>query len=284
VVAYTYDSRTSGVSIGAFSQAGGSKNLEAEARAFTSTLSPHQQRLFYSARPPTERLQRIFGVEPPARTSLEVLRAGPVYVADALGIRGHNPDGRGCVLSAPSEGPYPLPPRLRGALDRLALHMAAAFRLRERCLRVGLADAEAVFSAKGRIDHLEGPAAHHRASLLDAVGKRLQGHQLRRERPEQALDLWRALFEGRWSIVDHVDTDGKRFILARRNEVALTKQLALDDRERVVLLYASWGHSNKLISYETGFPSSTVSALLRRGLRKLRLRSRSDLVGMFTST
>jgi DNA-binding CsgD family transcriptional regulator len=133
------------------------------------------------------------------------------------------------------------------------------------------------------VEHLEDPAASSTTSLIDAVGKRLHAQRLRQEQPERALDLWWALFDGRWSIVDHVDTDGKRFILARRNEVSLTKQLALSHSERLVLHYASWGHSNKLISYETGFASSTVSGMLRRALRKVGVRSRADLIGMFSS-
>jgi DNA-binding NarL/FixJ family response regulator len=46
-------------------------------------------------------------------------------------------------------------------------------------------------------------------------------------------------------------------------------------------LYASWGHSGKLMAYEIGVSEAAVSSLLASVLRKLRLRSRADLVGLF---
>lgn len=75
------------------------------------------------------------------------------------------------------------------------------------------------------------------------------GAALRRTSPEEALDLWQALFEGRWSIVEQVESDGKRVILARRNEPGVSDPRSLTPGERDVLAYAALGHSNKYVAF-----------------------------------
>jgi DNA-binding CsgD family transcriptional regulator len=49
-------------------------------------------------------------------------------------------------------------------------------------------------------------------------------------------------------------------------------------REAQVARGAALGHSNKLIAYELGLATSTVSTLLARAIRKLRLHSRGALI------
>jgi DNA-binding CsgD family transcriptional regulator len=286
VMAYNYDaSGRGGVQLGAMAQAGGEMDLQAKGRAFAASLTPDQVRPFYSASPPTEVLRNLFRPGPPTAVSLaaslEILEKGPAVVMDAIGIRGHNPDARGCVITAASTGPYRIPPRTRASLDRVASHIAAAHRLRRRQASLEpLARAEAIFSAKGRLEHVA-DAASPSAVLQAAVEKRLLGQRVRAEEPERALELWRALVAGYFTVVDHVDHDGKRFLLAHRNEVSLLRPTALDRNERMVALYVSWGHSGKLIAYELGLSQAAVSAHLASVLRKLRLRSRADLVGLF---
>jgi len=286
VCAYNYDASERGaVHLGAFAHAGGASDLEAKGRAFAASLTPDQIGPFYSASPPTEVLRNLFRPRPSTAVSLaasfETLAKGPSVVMDAVGLRGHNPDARGCVISAPSTGPYRLPGRTRAALDRVALHIAAAHRLRQRQVSLDpLAGAEAIFSTQGKLEHFAS-AGSPPAALQGAVEKRLMGQRVRAEEPERALELWRALIAGYWTVVDHVDHDGKRFLLAQRNDVTLLRPTALDRNERMVALYASWGHSGKLVAYELGLSEAAVSAHLASVLRKLRLRSRADLVGLF---
>jgi len=283
VLAYTYDARESGtVHIGDYAEAGSTIPLEPQVRAFTAALPPDLVRPFYSASPPTELLLNLLPPAPPPVTaSRGVLEQGPVVAMDAVGLRGHNPDARGCVISAPSTGPYRLPPRTRASLDRVALHLAAAHRLRQKHVSLDpLAGAEAIFSTQGKLEH-SASAGGPPAVLQGAVEKRLMGQRVRAEEPERALELWRALVAGYWTVVDHVDHDGKRFLLAHRNDVTLLRPTALDRNERMVALYASWGHSGKLMAYELGVSEAAVSAHLASVLRKLRLRSRADLVGLF---
>jgi DNA-binding CsgD family transcriptional regulator len=74
---------------------------------------------------------------------------------------------------------------------------------------------------------------------------------------------------GRWSLVEHFERDGRRYYLAHKNDPELTKDRSLTPQERVVLGYAELGHSNKLIAYELGLSSSTISTTLNRAKKKL---------------
>jgi DNA-binding NarL/FixJ family response regulator len=100
---------------------------------------------------------------------------------------------------------------------------------------------------------------------------------LRRRDPEQAVAIWEALVAGRWSLVDHFDSDGRRFVLAHRNDADVPDARGFTDRERQVLAYAALGHSNKVIAYELGLSTSTVAYHLTRARAKLQLRSAAAL-------
>ena len=86
--------------------------------------------------------------------------------------------------------------------DNLAIWLFAGtgFRLRSRLLEGdALLQAEAVFSPKGKLEHLADPTTTKPATPLNAVARRLLGRRIRMEGPERALELWRALVSGRWS-------------------------------------------------------------------------------------
>jgi DNA-binding NarL/FixJ family response regulator len=279
--AWAYDATELAKSrICAFAQVGGGRSIEAGSRAFVAALPPPFARVFFPPSPPVELMHRVFQKVPP---TLEMIRAmQDAGIDDAIGVRGHNHDRRGVVLAAATSGPARLAPRAAWALSRVAPHLAAAARLRFGPRPQSQVDgAEAVFSSIGRLQHVMSTTDVHAARILpEAVAGRLAANATR-EDPRKALELWCALIAGRWSIVDHVDTDGKRFILAKRNPPGVRDPAALTESERLVLLYASWGHSNKLIAYETGFSASMVSIQLRGVLRKLRLKSRIELTRVF---
>lgn len=179
--------------------------------------------------------------------------------------------------------PSDVPRSVRRELGRVAVHVGAALRLRAQ-LSSGESDAEAILSPAGRVLHAEGEgqSAAARATLSEAVCsvERARG-RTRRSDPDEALDLWRALFAGRWSIVEHVERDGKRMLVARRNAPGAPDAAALAPRERAVLAYAALGHSFKLIAYELGLATSTVHARLASGMRKLGVPSRSELIRIY---
>jgi DNA-binding NarL/FixJ family response regulator len=90
------------------------------------------------------------------------------------------------------------------------------------------------------------------------------------------------LFSGRWSLVDHFDSDGRRFILARHNAPKVAAPKALPLRQRQVLFHAAAGWSNKEIAYALGVSESTVAAHLMRGLSAMNLPSRSEWIRIST--
>jgi DNA-binding CsgD family transcriptional regulator len=170
---------------------------------------------------------------------------------------------------------------------RVAVHLATAFRLRRRLAAVERASpdtADAVLTPGGRIEHAREDAqlADARERLQSAVKQteRARG-RLRTREPEQAIDLWKGLVSGRWTLVDHFESDGKRYVLARRNELSVGGLASLTARERQTVAYASLGHTNKLIAYEMGLSASTVGVLLYRAAKKLKTKTREELVAAF---
>ena len=91
----------------------------------------------------------------------------------------------------------------------------------------------------------------------------------RKTDPEGATDAWNGLVTGRWSLVDRFERDGRRYIVARRNEHHLPDPRALTPRERAVAHLAALGKSNKLIGYELGISASTIAGHLSAAMKKL---------------
>lgn len=201
---------------------------------------------------------------------------------DSLWITATDPTGRGCGFHAGRKviaWPSAAEKRLWG---QLAAHLAAAVRLRYRLQEAeARASFAAVFDPNGKLHDATGEArdAEARSSLRDAVLRieKARGPQ-RREAPAQALGAWQALVEGKWSLVDQIEHDGRRYIVARENEPHARGPNALSDREKQVLGYARLGHHDKLIAYELGIKDSTVRVLMSRAKAKLGVRTRAELL------
>jgi DNA-binding CsgD family transcriptional regulator len=208
--------------------------------------------------------------------------------ADHLWVNAQDPTGIGCVIIVPLRKRRALSPRVLHGWRCIAAHVAAAFRVRRQLEspRGGHADAvesaEAILAPNGLLKHA-GSAARQpsaRGILLSAVRAQDRSRgPLRRTDPERAIATWKALVAGRWSLVDHFDSDGRRFILAHRNDADVPDARGLTLRERQVLAHAALGHSNKVIAYELGLSTSTVAFHLARARAKLRLRSAAGLFG-----
>jgi DNA-binding NarL/FixJ family response regulator len=125
----------------------------------------------------------------------------------------------------------------------------------------------------------EATSADARASLAEAVrASETARGRMRRSSPDEAIGLWMALVQGRWTILDSAERGGKRILLARKNPLRGGSLLDLTADERDVAWLAAQGHSYKYIGYELGVPLSTVAGRLRRAMRKLRIRSRTELL------
>lgn len=204
--------------------------------------------------------------------------------SDALAILAIDHDGRGVFLTTPSPRRIQLASRTQQQLTGVSAHLLSALRLRARVPAApGPAGegVEAVLDPDGRVQHAvaaarAAPARAHLAAAVQRV-ERARG-RLRRADPEEAVALWTGLVDGRWSLVDHCEADGRRLVLARRNEPGVRDPRALAPRERDVLAYALQGHANKHIGYLLGIAPSTVASHLRAALAKLRVRSRRELL------
>jgi DNA-binding CsgD family transcriptional regulator len=209
---------------------------------------------------------------------------------DILIVGGMDPSGHGAYFGLGLPEKTRLPARMLRKWARVAVHLATARRLRGRLAAAEIASpesADAILTPGGRVEHVQEEAhpAQAREQLKDAVRttERARG-RLRRSEPEQAVELWRGLVSGRWTLVDHFESDGKRYVLARRNDVRVGGLASLTLRERQAVAYAALGHTNKLIAYEMGLSASTVGVLLHRAGRKLGTSTREALVAAYQAS
>jgi DNA-binding CsgD family transcriptional regulator len=83
----------------------------------------------------------------------------------------------------------------------------------------------------------------------------------------------------RWTLLDEFERDGKRYLIAVRDESSSEGLALLSSRERQVVAYAARGLPNKVVGCELGIATSTVGVLLARARAKLGVRSRQELLG-----
>lgn len=209
---------------------------------------------------------------------------GPIGWRDLFVINGLDPTGGGVYVAAARTTTTKLPRPLQARWTRIAVHLAAAWRLR-RTLREASArtadSAEAVLSPDGKVAHAREQARTRQArhSLQEAARAIERARTSRgRKQGDRAIAEWTGLIAARWSLVDHFESDGKRYLLARRNDVADVGTAALSPRELQAVAFAALGHNNKLIAYEMGITAETVRVLLHRAARKLGARDRAALI------
>jgi DNA-binding NarL/FixJ family response regulator len=138
-----------------------------------------------------------------------------------------------------------------------------------------------VIDENGRMQHAEGAAKKRtpRDALLRAM-RRMTSTRRSAPSSDARRDIhdWESVTCDRWSLVEYVDTDGKRLMLAVDNRPAPPSLELLSEREREVVLWAAAGHENKVIAYELGLSPSTVRVLLSRAAAKVGARSRAELL------
>jgi DNA-binding CsgD family transcriptional regulator len=202
-------------------------------------------------------------------------------------VRTLDPSHRGVIFFTSAR---PITERIRRVWGQLAAHIGIAYRLRRQ-----LADApcpsdellgEAIVDLEGRCQHAEGEARSADArELLRAATRavmRARG-SLRARDPDEALELWRGLVDGRWSLIDRFDADGKHYLVAHRNPPQVRDHRALSRREAEVAAYLAMGLSNKEIGYALGIAITTTSDHISSIERKLGVGSRSELVRLLAA-
>ena len=138
-----------------------------------------------------------------------------------------------------------------------------------------------MLSPDGKVAHAREQARTRQArQALQEAARAIERARTSRGRKQgdRAIAEWTGLIAARWSLVDHFESDGKRYLLARRNDVADVGTAALSPRELQAVAFAALGHNNKLIAYEMGITAETVRVLLHRAARKLGARDRAALI------
>jgi DNA-binding CsgD family transcriptional regulator len=202
-------------------------------------------------------------------------------VRDILTAIGMATPRLGAAISLPTPAAYASFPReARTAAARLSAHLAAALRL-----RASRPDDEAVLSSDGTLLDARGEASDDpsRARLRSAALEIARAKREAKSDPAGALAFWKAMVDGRWTLVERTERDGKRLLIARRNTPGTRAGRALTERERAVLERASYGSPLCHVAYELGLAPSTVSETLARAMRKLGLKNRAELVQLHAS-
>jgi DNA-binding CsgD family transcriptional regulator len=263
--------------------------LARRARFWEEEAAPPLVRAYFPPNVPVVTVRQLSRKIP--KPLIEKANSAPEGVSmacDALGVLAIDYDGRGTFVSVPSKCEVRVSPRTRQQLACVSAHLVSARRLRSLAAFPGEGNGavEVVLDAAGRVHHAVagGKPARARTHLAEAVRRveRARG-RLRRTDPDEALALWSGLIDGHWSLVDHCERDGRRFILARRNEPGVRDPKALTSRERDVVAYALLGHSNKYIGYMLGIAPSTISSHLESAMKKLQVRSRRELLASFST-
>jgi DNA-binding CsgD family transcriptional regulator len=203
-------------------------------------------------------------------------------IGDIQALNACDPTGFGCSLNFRLSHRCKISPRTRALWSRIGAHVASGYRMRRHLDSADpIEGADAVLEPGGELAHAAGEATSRSARdrLRDAVRhiEHARG-QMRRSDPQEAVQLWRGLVDGRWSLLDCFDTDGRRYVVARRNDPSTDDPRALTPRERQIAGYVEMGHSNKLIAYELGLTPSAVSRHIASSAAKLGARTRTELV------
>jgi DNA-binding NarL/FixJ family response regulator len=218
---------------------------------------------------------------PPALAAHFRERGPKVGIHDSFALVAQDGEGHAININAPARAKVKAHSRVRGVWGHVGVHLASAMRLRRR-FSEARAVRDAVISPSGKIAHAEGDATSER-SIRDLLSTAVKDAERARSKtgrrdPEKAMVLWQGLVAGEWSLVDHWESDGKRFVAAYRNRPEVPDPRVLTAQERLVFKFASLGESNKEIAFTLGLSVGAVASAVSRLMLKLRCSRRTDLL------
>jgi DNA-binding NarL/FixJ family response regulator len=172
----------------------------------------------------------------------------------------------------------PIEPRQRVFWSELAAHLGRTSSLRHGIATSCVADANAVFSPRGS-------CVHARSDLSPPQLERLRAHVVARERVRARgeedvaclLECWTSQGAAGWTIVDHFERDGERWIVVWPNLMARHGPRSLDANERRMLALVLEGSTNRAAAAELGLSFASASRTLASAMRKLGLRDLATL-------
>ena len=188
---------------------------------------------------------------------------------DTFGVTAPGRDGRGIVVNAPLSRPTPLDAQRRRLWSRLGQHIRTGDQSRRRLL----ADLE----PPAAVVLPSGPDVRERLSraVRNADAARSSRGP---DDAEEALAMWEGLLDGRWSLLEQFERDGRRFFVVHENAPGIRDPRALTHRERAVVDLVTRGYSNKHTAHALGVSLGTVAKLLQRALDKLGFERRHQLI------
>jgi DNA-binding NarL/FixJ family response regulator len=169
----------------------------------------------------------------------------------------------------------------RRRLQHICDHLASCLRLRASLETRGAWRIEAILDGSGKVHHAEGGAPNGLKLLRRAVLDRERiRSQTTRGVERDALDLWQGMVDGRWTLLDRFEGDGegRRFILAIKNDHELPTPRSLTMREEMVAQLVGRGFSNKEIGSSLGLSTETTAFHVKNILRKFSFESRADII------
>lgn len=90
---------------------------------------------------------------------------------------------------------------------------------------------------------------------------------------------WNELFAGEWKLLDQFDQEGHRYVIARRRR--RPAEAALEPSEWDALALRAQGAPLKVIADELKVSMPTASRRIKSGMKKLGIRTASDLARLF---
>jgi DNA-binding NarL/FixJ family response regulator len=210
----------------------------------------------------------------------------PENFQDSLGLIAHTGTGWGVVLTAPLPRPQRMNEQKRQRWSRVAAHLAAGLRLHLKFSGLDLDSerVEAIMTPNGHVEHArEATKSVTVRERLCAAVQQCDRARTRAQRhdADAALDLWEGLIAGRWSLIDHFDSDQRRYVVAVKNDPDMRDPRGLSTRERQVAEFFGMGRHTKEIGYILGLTQSTVGNTLTRAQRKLGMESKTELATFF---
>jgi len=173
-------------------------------------------------------------------------------------------------------------PRLELRLFR-AINRMLAINLRVRDALEGgssLDLADAVYAPDGQQLETRVPALQTRdvrRALAELVQTRESKHGFAPLDDTEALSQWREVAGGHYVMLDHVDTDQRRYIVCFRVDPESALTFALSTVEQTVIEQILSGARNKTIASMLGVSSPHVTGVAQRALRKLGVDSFAEL-------
>jgi DNA-binding CsgD family transcriptional regulator len=214
--------------------------------------------------------------EIPGWSALPVHLLAPKGIVDFVTIVAAEKDGEGFNVHAPVPRRSAPPRGLRARLSDLARHIGSARHIRRRLgqSQPGMGCLAAVLTTTGQLVHAE--TVRGDPAALDRLRAAVVALERARRKPgDDVLRAWPSAIDGRWTLIDRIESEGRRYVVAVETREAVER---LTLRESEIVGLAATGLSNKEIAFDLGIAHATVKVLIHRAATRLGLTTRQDLV------